>query len=636
MLSGLSIEFPTPRGTLVNNRLIASAVLIALIAGCAANPYSKVAPAAAGQNLTAEEALRYSNNAMEDFRAKRSAEFDRQQGLSSSLFLLGAGTLGLAAYGAHKDAIGATALVGATAYQMGNWNTNTARNALYGEGINALACAQAVMAPVLFEKVAREPVEGKITDVKKAWTAAALASGEIYNFSMSNSLAPEVRTALQAERAAADKQFNRADRAVARAEQYLALSKRAPADLKVHVDFVRESVDQAVNITAADIQKLPESIARLADYSTFFASLQAPGSSESSGPAPAGKGTLPMPTTQSGAASEKAAGAGTSMIAKLIADTNTLRAAVTALDNSYGKTSSSAVKADIAKCKIDASSTALQLVPDTLDLVAGVASDSIIDIPGSTGFYRVSPVTTTENSPTVVQPQANTFSVKSSDKTPTGTYLMRVEDQTRRSAMLTVRVVAKPVEAASSSPNGKNKENACVHIGRSQAEICLLQQVLGVGMDGDFGKNTCTAFRSNPLTSTRNDLFDGPALAAIKERSGLAKDAGEADIKGKLQKTCPASPAATSVAAFSVTTRGGSAPQATDKSCAARKTQNDFECAMTVEQVKELRSKMKLQPTPIEFDQPLRERLAVFQKEKNLMPRNGVYTPQTKAQLFAN
>jgi hypothetical protein len=235
-----------------------------------------------------------------------------------------------------------------------------------------------------------------------------------------------------------------------------------------------------------------------------------------------------------------------------------------------------------------------------------------------------------------VQPQANIFSVKSSDKTPAGTYMMRVEDQTRRSAILTVRVAAKPVEATAQGPDAKNKETACAHIGRSQAEVCLLQQVLGVEMDGDFGKNTCTAFRSNALTAARNGLFDGPALAAIKERSGLAKDAGEADIKGKLQKTCPASPAATSVAAAPLTTQGGSALQATGKSCAARKTQNDFECAMTAEQVKELRSKMKLQPTPIEFDQPLRERLAMFQKENNLMPRNGVYTPQTKALLFAN
>lgn len=614
----------------MKKRLIAYTVFTALLAGCAANPYSKVALPAEGQALTAEEALRYSNNAMEDFRAKRSAEFDRQQGLSGSLFLLGAGALGLAGYGAHKDSIGAAALVGATAYQMGNWNTNAARNVLYGEGINALACAQAVMVPVLVDNTMRQQVENGIHDVRKAWTAAALASGEIYNFSMSNSLTPDVRAALQTERAAADKQFNRADRSLARAEQYLALNKRAPADLKVHVDFVRESVDQAVNVTVADIQKLPEAIARLADYSTFFASLPTPTTSESSAPAPGSKGTTPLVTTEAGVAPRA------SMIAKLIADTNTLRAAVTALDNSYGKTSSSAVRANMAKCQIDASGTALQLVPDTLDLVAGVASDSTIDITGSTGFYRVSPVTTTENSPTVVQPQGNAFVVKSSAKTPAGTYVMRIEDQTRRSAILTVRIAAKPVEAVTPGQGAMNKEATCVHIGRSQTEVCLLQQVLGVEMDGAFGKNTCTAFRSNALTAARNGLFDGPALAAIKERSGLAKDAGEVDIKGKLQKICPASTAATPVGVPPVPSQGAVAPQAAGKSCPIPGTQNDFECAMTTEQVKELRSKMKLQPTPAEFDQPLRERLAVFQKEKNLMPRNGVYTPETRALLFGN
>lgn len=619
----------------MNNRLISSAVLIGLLAGCAANPYSKVISPPSGQALTAVEASRYANDVLEEFRAKRRAEFDRQQGLSESLLLLGAGALGLGVYGAHKDAIGATALIGATAYQMGNWNTSPTRNVLYGEGINALTCAQAVMAPVLVEKTEHDPVEDGIADVKKAREAAALASGELYNFIMSNSLTPEVRAALQAERAAAAKQVNRADRALANAAKYKNLRKRAPNDLKAQVDFVRESVDNAVNVTVADIQKVREAIVHLTEYSSFFGSPPAQGNSESSAPAPAGKGTSSMPTTQGGEVTDMVKGPKNSVIAELISNTDKLRSAVTMLDNSYGKISSSSVKADMAKCKIDASSTELQLVPDALDLVAGVASDSTIDINGGTGFSRVIPVTTTENSPIVVQTQTNTFFVKSSEKTAAGTYLMRVEDQTRRSAMLTVRVTAKPAEAAGPGSDAKRKEPACVHIGRSQLEICLLQQVLAVEMDGDFGKNTCTAFRSNALTAARNGIFDGPALAAIKERSGLAKDAGEAELKGQLKKACPTSASATTAAPSPVTEQSGSASQTANKSCVPL-AQNDFECAMTAEQVKVLRVKMKLQPMPIEFDQPLREKLAVFQKEKGLMPRNGVYTPQTKALLFAN
>lgn len=620
---------------LVNIRLIASATLIALLAGCAANPYTKVPLPAAGQALTAEEALRYSNNAMEDFRAKRSAEFDRQQGVSGSLFLLGAGALGLTAYKAHKDIIGATALIGATTYQMANWNTNAARTTLYGEGINALACAQAVMAPVLFERAPDDPVPAGIRDVKKAWEAAALASGEIYNFSMSNGdLKPEVRAALQAERLAANKQFNRADRAIAHAERYLALRQRAPADLKVHVDFVRESVDQAVNPTLADIQKLPEAIARLADYSSFFAGLQPPESSESSAAAPAGKST-PTTTTESNDPGTGAAQGQPSQIAALIAKTNALRAAVTALDNSYARISSSATKANMAKCKIDTADTALQLVPETLDLVAGVASESTIDILGSTGLPRVSPVTTTENSPTVVQPRGNAFPVRVSEKTPPGTYLMQVEDQTRRSVMLTVRIAAKPSAPSVTSPDANNPPPKCESGGRSQTEICLLQQVLGVEMDGNFGKETCKAFRSNALTAARFGLFSEPALATVKAHAGLNKDASEASIKAKLRQTCPAA-AAPAAAPAPVTSPSISQPTAPKQPCAARLWQSDFECAMSAEEVRQLREKFKLPPEPLAFDDSLRGKLVLFQKEKNLMPRNGVYNQQTKSLLFPN
>jgi hypothetical protein len=613
-------------------RLIATVVLLSFLAGCVANPYSKVILPAQDKLLTATTALSYSNAAMEDFRSKRSAEFDRQQNLSGSLFLLGATSLALGAYGAHKDAITGTALLGATTYQMGIWNTNAGRNALYSEGINALACAQIVMTPVLVDEAALTRVRNKMVAVQLAWEATARASGEIYDFSISTSLTAEVRAALQVERVAADKQINRADRAVGRAERYLALSDRAPGDLKTHVDVVRESVDNAMTGTLADIRELQDINKRLADYSIFFGSVQPQTGTDVSAAAPVSNGTPSTATTESGGEKQRFPAQPASRIANLIAATNALRGAVTALDNAYARTSSGSVKADMVKCKIDPSSVELQVNPESLNFTAGVTRESLVDIVGGTGFYRVR-IDTVENGPVVTQPATTSFSIKITDKTPAATYTVRVEDSTSRSATLTLLVAAKPaIEKISDTA-----PLTCAPDGRSQTEICLAQQVLGVAMDGNFGEATCKAFRGKSPTSGQNGIFGIPALEAIKASAGLAKDASEADIKAKLKQTCPvpkATPARVVTVPATDTTESGIAASPPTGPCAAARTQNTFECSLTADQVKALRTTLSLAPVPVEFDYQLREKLAIFQRDKGLLPKNGIYTPQTKAALF--
>ena len=128
---------------------------LACLAGCAANPYSTATPPhqASGHadhaSIRLVDSLAYLQVLRADYRAKRSAEFDRQQALTTGLFGVGALAIGLGAFGAHPDATKAVALGGATAYQVGKWNTDAGRTALYGEGIAALSCAEALMSPML-------------------------------------------------------------------------------------------------------------------------------------------------------------------------------------------------------------------------------------------------------------------------------------------------------------------------------------------------------------------------------------------------------------------------------------------------------------------------------------------------------
>ena len=130
-------------------------IFAVFLSACAANPYSTVTsvePAAGIGKYHAVDlptAMSKLSEYREDYRAKRRAEFDRQQQLSTGLFGLGALALTLGAYGAHRDAITGVAIAGATTYQGGMWNTAPGRNAIYGAGIQALDCGVAIMAPAL-------------------------------------------------------------------------------------------------------------------------------------------------------------------------------------------------------------------------------------------------------------------------------------------------------------------------------------------------------------------------------------------------------------------------------------------------------------------------------------------------------
>jgi|GEM_PF-5572032 len=620
-----------------------SGVLGIVLAGCAANPYVKVnspvADSTVGGPVTIGQAMQYSDATAAEYRAMRSAEFDRQQNVSGTLFGLGAVALGLAAYKAHSDAILGVGLIGATTYQASMWNTSAGRYKLYGEGIDALVCANKVMAPVLVGAAQYDVVGAAMTDVRIKVDAAAGAEGVVYAAMLSQEMPAATRTALQDNLTAARKQLDNANRALARANRYRVLVARAGHTLKVHVDFIREGVDQAVLGTLADPRHLPDAIKRLDDYATFFGTpVPAPVTDAAAAP-PAGLKKLD-PTVQGGVeAARDGRAVSIDPVAALRKATSELAASLALLNSAYGESDTKKVKKALEGCNLDPASmvTSLQVEPSAIDVTEGEARESDVSVSEGTGFYRVRLLDRADTGIAVTQPDGNFFRVQTTGKSSPGSYRVRVEDNTNAYAIVTVRVNPKggaPKALTEGSPSAKAAPT-CSAKGRSRPEICLAQQVLQVSVTGQFRGETCKAFLANGPTAARGGIFDQFALDAIKKQAGLPANADAAAIKAVMQSPCPdanghaaapaAKPAMAPIPAGAVV---GCAPVADTGKCSIGGARCQLECAMDTKKLSALAAQLGLAPAPQSFDSILRTRIEAKKKEMKFAPANGDYTPE--------
>lgn len=622
-----------------------SGVLGILLAGCAANPYVKVnspVPVSTIEDkgpISMAEAIKYANATMDEYRAARSAEFDRQQNVSGTLFGLGAVALGLAAYKAHSDAILGVGLIGATTYQASMWNTSAGRNQLYSEGINALACAQSVMAPVLVGPDQYKEVGAAIGDVVNKADAAAAADGLVYAAMLSADFPDSLRKALQDERASARKQLDRADKALAKASRYRVLVAQAGSTLKTHVDFIREGVDKGMLGTLADPRHLPDAVKRLADYATFFGTpAPASGSDVSSAP-PGGLKAKDGVTTESNPLENGGRSTTGNQVVALIRATAALRASVSRLDNAYGKITGKSMKTALEGCNVDPASvaTALQVEPSAIELTEGEARESDVSVSDGTGFYRVRLLDRSDTGITVTQPDGNSFRVQTTAKSSPGTYRVRVEDNTNAYAIVSVRVVAK----TDGGNQGQKKSltdgvaSTCSAAGRSPTEICLAQQVLKVTTTGNFLTQSCKAYLATTLGAGRGGMLDGFAMADIKKQVDLPADADEAAMKAKLKKTCggdggqaAASSTQPPLPLAPVGAVVGCAPVAEPGKCSIGGARCQLECAMDTKVLAKLSKQLKLEPAPQSFDSILRSAIEAKKKDMKYVPVNGEYTPE--------
>lgn len=435
---------PAPRTT---PRLMAL-VLTACLTGCAANPYSTATlpkPATAIQrdaSVRLVDALDYLHVLRDDYRTKRSAEFDRQQALTTGLFGMGALAIGLGAYHAHPDAIKGVALGGATAYQIGKWNTDAGRTALYGEGIASLTCAESVMTPVLVAADRYRTVAAALSAVRAQQAVAMRAHSAVLAMITSTTLTAETQAAYGLTIAAADKEMRRAVRAINRAQAWNTYVENSGNVLNDQVEQVRNAVDLALSGRVPELDKLMESVNALANYATFFAT-------------PAAEGGAAVATTlrqpQQGITSQAEAVVrglpGGVSIGALVEATGDLALAVDQLIDSQPKIDTGATQSRLAGCNIgnNLGAVALQIEPAEIEATAGEARNIMVDIKGPDGVYATAFEGDATAGITVTPPRSRVFTVKIGAASLPGTYLVRVQGENKATTTLKMQLLAKPV-----------------------------------------------------------------------------------------------------------------------------------------------------------------------------------------------
>ena len=123
-------------------RIVAMAVAVSMVAGCAVTPPRWTTPDPKEvHEQTMPYAQAYARSAMRAYQSAVDGEVVASTRLGSGLIGLAGVITALAAYGAHKDALIGGALLGGTAYAIGNWNLSKQRQLVYLAGAEAVNCA---------------------------------------------------------------------------------------------------------------------------------------------------------------------------------------------------------------------------------------------------------------------------------------------------------------------------------------------------------------------------------------------------------------------------------------------------------------------------------------------------------------
>lgn len=645
------------------------------VSGCATNPYVlKPRPHSIDVGLTPQmqSALANARSLSDQYKQKLSSEFTRQQFVSNGLLTLAAGGLAAAAFGAHRDVLIGAGILGALGYQLGTWNTSSSRDAAFGYGIEALACAEAAIAPLRLPEAHLTDLRTDADKVLAMTKVAAQRAGDVMHRRLAGGVSQAADQAAQTELAQAAAVLDRAANAYGKARAVESKVRGAGAFLDARVAEIDSAVTKAATDSRAQLSELPKQISALARYSTLIVPEASAVTALAS--AAGGATTRGRATAQSGgpgAASEvrNADDRLGEAVGELYAARTALATAVKGLEDSAAPAAmNEETKSALAKCAVDPAAIAgsLTLAPPTAKLEAKAGARTQIKISGGTLSYTATLVDGRANAIQLDQPSGSTFYVFAEDTTAPGTYTVRVDDASKQSVVLTVTVTAKDAAGASSggsssggsgtptAQSGRGAVMACTGFqSRSRAAVCLVQHVTGSKVDGTFGNGTCTALRNGwhsalkfPVSRPFEGNFNDDTMAAVNRAVGLPANADDAAIAEKVRalglRTCrgvafaDAAPVNTAVIAAPAATSTASsecAPVADATRCLVRGAECAFECDYTPKELSNVRRRLNLAATPAEFDKPLRDGIGKFQVDRKLQTQNRTLTPETAAEI---
>jgi hypothetical protein len=609
------------------------------LGGCANNPYitntrpvpSPEAAAAATQAARGSlpYALAYADATYDAYDAKLGEELTRQQQLSGGLLTLGTLALGAAVGHAHRDVLIGLGLGGGLAYQLGSWNSNQGRLGIYVEGMKAISCAKAAVAPLQLGPDARRRIGAAETAVGEALRPTASALSDTTRWLAAAASATAANAALlqsaRAEIADTNAALVQAGALLGRSAALAQKADGAGALLESKVDEIRRLIAAALNGTLAQLSSLPQQISSIAGYANLFAPGLQLGAAFSSrideingqinkakpgGTAEARSNRQPLSAEAAASPEDNLAVA----LGRLRGARALLEPQLAALSGAIDR-SVSQVQADLSGCSVDSAqlSTGLTLDRSTVVLVAGQAGLARVGISGGTTPYVAAALDTpTKGINVLVPPGSAQVEVVADTGTVAGaSYQVKVEDSAKHSVLLTVKVEGK-AEPAAEPPA---PATTCRGFeGRSRALICLVQRAVGAKQDGGMGPDTCKSFLASDIGKSSSGLFNDDTLKQVLATAQLSSPASDEAIRAKFSSQelqgCGLS-------------ASNSESRKTPNPAGRKDARNDVERRLSDDEIKVLSKKLQMPAPATALGDEFRRALASWQKANGLPDTQG-------------
>lgn len=634
-----------------------SATLAIALTGCASNPYIEntrpvvpkleVAPASPVIRGSLDYALAYVDATHDAYRAKLREDYDRQQLISGSLLSLAAAGIGAAVGHANSDVLIGMALGGGLIYQLGTWNSSQDRLVTNIEGMKAMSCLKAAVAPFRSTVNSAAMIATAQSNVVAGFDEMAAALSKLTQalHLASGSSSPNSETAQTARDEIAETAtiVTQVRDLMQRTQVVQGRIGTIGAELEAAVQRVIDLVDQAQKTSNSQLNTLPQQIAGI----FTFANVLAPGlnlstafndritavngqinpkagttenESDARGrKSGASRATVPLPpeprellATGIGQLRETRVKLGVrmSVLSGLID-----RPLDAAINNMKG------CGVDIAKL-----THALQLGRNPVAIPAGQARTVVVDVQGASAPLMASLQDVTTGL-SVTTAGGGSVVVTTDGKTAAGTYLAKVEDGTRTSTLLTIRIDAVAGAANTTSP----AQLTCAGPrSTDRALMCLVQNIVQVSSTGEINSDTCKGIFDKKLSTTGelNDALRAKALEA-KDESPNASDASLRKLLSKDElKSCKVAGAETTEGA-----RGGrTAAQPANAGVAGAKTA--YERTLGAGDVGVISEKLGMTPPVSVINDDFRRALADYQKRAKRPDTRGVLTQEDAKQVL--
>lgn len=651
---------------------ILAAALCLQLSGCAINPYvaSQRPLRQAPERSDApgmHDALRYADGLYDAYSAKFSEEFQRQQALSGGLLTLGAVVLGLGAAKAHRDAFVGASLVGGLGYELGTWNTNPGRAGIYLDGMKAVGCAKLAIAPLNVGPDQMMRLDTRATQARDALVKTARAAGSTTRWLSLTGPAAQNPSPLQnaaaAELAELDGVIATANATLMRAASFSSRVRQAGPMLEGKLDEIARLVTGALNGTQANLSELPKAVAALKDYAQVFVpgldlgpALKNSVAAANTGLASSAEAADSDPGQPTDAKSREAVPVRLTpeeglarALGALRASRLVLASAVAEVNGAIDVGTIDETRVRLASCTADVAAAAppLALKRSSVSFTAGTAGTAVVEVTGGTKPVSIGLLDLPAPGVTVsAVPGGGVVLVSAGTDAPAGrTFSAVVSDAGGATANLSIRIEAKPAasaEAADGLPPARASTCVAPH---DAASVCLMQHVLRVKMDGQWGPQSCSALLSRGARYAPGGVVDAAALGRFKADAGLAANADGAAILKALRERgqpceLPSQAAAAAAPAVAAETKVAAAedvaacrPIANPAACRIKGALCQNECLMAEGELASLRGRLGLSGQPAEFDAALRAKLARFQADRQLKNTRGEYTVETAQAL---